>query len=71
MVFLGHRLKILWGKAQAGIPLAAQKAGGSELPPVPGLPGGELISPLPCCFCLERLGGVAREIEMMVGVREM
>ena len=34
----GHRLKILWGKAQAGIPSAAQRA--AELPPVPGLPRG-------------------------------
>ena len=39
--FVGHRLKVLWGKAQAGIPAAAAKGGsGPDLPPVPGLPGG-------------------------------
>lgn len=37
----GHRLKVLWGKAQAGIPAAAQKGGNMELLPVPGLPGSK------------------------------
>lgn len=40
IITLGHRLKVLWGKAQAGIPAGVHKGGAAELPPVPGLPGG-------------------------------
>ena len=36
---VGHRLKILWGKSQATVPVPGKK-GGRELAPVPGLPEG-------------------------------
>ena len=33
---------MLWGKPQASLPAPSQ--GGKELPPVPGLPNGEVLS---------------------------